>query len=306
MDGITAGLTRGTRIGLIVGLILLLVALSDGSWALGLIAVGVLIAVGRTVYLTRAKILRPWRWPADLRAQAEALARPIDPTPTRILPPHDKASLVAQVATSDGELSELIAERPAAWPWAVFASVLLQRRNAVQARLRGVASGYQPRAGRAALSGQVYTQTAQQALTRIADVVTQIEQFMLSPAFKGAFGEVDTDNGAQADADAVVGIANRLMDYHATLLEQAEACLQTPVESNVMVFVQDMGAFTLLPLVSYDGFISTMCTRIGEAQDLLPYTSGGVIELDQVILTMDVPDGLSDQISAHFRRFSTA
>jgi hypothetical protein len=141
-------------------------------------------------------------------------------------------------------------------------------------------------------------------MATILDVLAQMEQFMLSPAFKGAFGEVGTDGDAGADAEAVSGIANRLMDYHETLLSQAEACLQTPVESDTMVFVQDAGALSLLPLVGYDRFISTMCARIGEAQDLLPYSSGGVLELDQVTLKVDMPDGLSERVVAHIKRFN--
>jgi len=304
MAGITSGLSRGSRVGLTVGVLLLLMALGGKSWGLGLAAVAVLTVVGRMVYATPAKTLEPWPWPADLRAQAEALARPIDPTPKRILPPDDKASIVAQVATTKDALARLITEKPPAWPWALFASVLVQRRNAVAVRLRGVASGYQPRRGAAALSGQAYSQTAQRAMATILDVLAQMEQFMLSPAFKGAFGEVGIDGDAGADAEAVSGIANRLMDYHETLLSQAEACLQTPVESDTMVFVQDAGALSLLPLVGYDRFISTMCARIGEAQDLLPYSSGGVLELDQVTLKVDMPEGLSERVVAHIKRFN--
>ena len=304
MAGITSGLSRGGRVGLTVGIILLLMALGGKSWGLGLAAVAVLIIVGRMIYATPAKNLEPWPWPADFRAQAEALARPIDPTPKRILPPDDKASIVAQVATTKDALARLSAEKPPAWPWALFASILVQRRNAVAVRLRGVASGYQPRRGVAALSGQAYSQTAQRAMTTILDVLAQMEQFMLSPAFKGAFGEFSIDGGAEADADAVSGIANRLMDYHETLLSQAESCLQTPVESDTLVFVQDTGALSLLPLVGYDRFISTMCARIGEAQELLPYSSGGVLELDQVTLNVDMPDGLSERVVDHIKRFN--
>jgi hypothetical protein len=94
------------------------------------------------------------------------------------------------------------------------------------------------------------------------------------------------------------------MDYHETLLSQAESCLQTPVESDTLVFVQDTGALSLLPLVGYDRFISTMCVRIGEAQELLPYSSGGVLELDQVTLNVDMPDGLSERVVDHIKRFN--
>jgi hypothetical protein len=32
----------------------------------------------------------------------------------------------------------------------------------------------------------------------------------------------------------------------------------------VIVFVQDMGAFTMCPLAGYEQFIETMCTRFAE------------------------------------------
>ena len=211
--------------------------------------------------------------------------------------------MIAAVATTKEGLSRLIADKPPAWPWAVFTSVLVQRRNAVKNRLRAVVSGYQPRAGLLPVSGKAYSATAYQAMTTIGDIVRQMEQFMLSPAFKGAFGGGTGDD--DADSDAIVGVAKRLMDYHDALLVQAETCLQTPVQSEALVFVQDTGVFTLCPLVGYQQFITTMCARIGEAQDLLPYTSGGdVIGLDDVHLAITLPDGLMDRITSHIKRFN--
>lgn len=230
------------------------------------------------------------------------MARPIDPTPKRLLPPDGKASVIAHVATTKEALSRLIGDKPPAWPWAVFTSVLVQRRNAVQGRLRTVASGYQPRPGIPPLSGQAYSRTAYQAMTAIADLVAQTEQFMLSPACKGAFGA----NESSADPDAIVAIANRLMDYHEAFLTQAESCLQTPVQTEALVSVHDMGAFTLCPLVGYEQFIPTMCARIGEAQDLLPYTDGDtVVALGEVNLVITLPDGLTERIVAHIKRYNS-
>jgi hypothetical protein len=298
------GLSRGTKWGLFAGVFIVWSALANHSWLAGLAGVGVLAAVGWTVYSARVKTkaeLEPWPWPVDLRTQAEAMARPIDPTPKRLLPPDEKAAMVATVATTKEALAQLIADKPRAWPWAVFTSVLVQRRNSVQTRLRAIVSGYQPRGGSIPLSGNAYSVMAFDAMSAIADLVRELEQFMLSPAFKGAFGGGTGDE----DADAIVSVAKRLMDYHNALLGHAETCLQTPVNSEAFVFVQDMAAFTLCPLVGYQEFITTMCARIGEAQDLLPYTSGGdVIALDDVNLAIDLPDGLMERLMAHIRRFN--
>jgi hypothetical protein len=113
-------------------------AMSSGSWVVGLAGISVLAAIGATLYAAHTKTkaeLQPWPWPADLRAQAEAMARPIDPTPKRLLPPDEKTSMIAAVATTKDGLSRLIADKPPAWPWAVFTSVVVQRRNADKSRL---------------------------------------------------------------------------------------------------------------------------------------------------------------------------
>lgn len=300
------GLSRGTKWGLFAGLFMVWSALATHSWLLGLAGIGVLAATGGVLYSARVKApdeLEPWPWTPHLRAQAEAMARPIDPTPTRLLPPDTKAAAIAAVATTKETLAQLIADKPRAWPWAAFTSVLVQRRNSVQTRLRAVVSGYQPRGGALPISGKAYAAVAFEAMNGIVDLVRQLEQFMLSPAFKGAFGG-GTDEGG-ADSDAIVSVAKRLMDYHNALLGHAETCLQTPVNSEAFVFVQDMAAFTLCPLVGYQQFITTMCVRIGEAQDLLPYTSeGDVIALDDVNLAIELPDGLIERLMAHIRRFN--
>ncbi|MGV1004874.1 MAG: hypothetical protein ACOYEV_08935 [Candidatus Nanopelagicales bacterium] len=273
---------------------------------MGLIAIGLLAGVVWTVYnktVALSQTLQPWPWPADFRASVEAMARAIDPNPKRLLPQPEKAELVAKVAAAAEELARLIADRPAAWPWAVFTSVLLQRRTAVQGRLRAVASGYQPRPGLPQIDGQSYSQIAYRSMNAIADLVAQFEQFMLSPAFKGAFGEQGSEDSA--DADAIVEVANRLMDYHEAFLTEAETCLQTPVDREVLVFVQDMGAFALCPLIGYQQFIPTMCARIAEAQDLLPYTTGsGTVQLDDVNLEISLPDGLMERINGQIERFN--
>ena len=298
-------LSLGQKRALAAGIILLLAAFGGRSWLTGLVALALLAGVGWRVYTKTAALnrtLEPWPWPADFRAPVEAMARPIDPTPKRLLPPHKDADQVAKVATTPDELARMIADKPVAWPWAVFTSVLVQRRNAVQMRLRSVASGYQPHPGIAQIGGRDYSQIAYRSLSAITDLVAQCEQFMLSPAFKGAFGESDADSNA--DPEAIVAVAHRLMDYHDAFLAEAERCLQTPVERDILAFVQDMGAFALCPLIGYQKFIPTMCARIAEAQELLPYSDGGTLLLDDVSLEISLPEGLSDRVVGHIARFN--
>ncbi len=295
------GLSGAARVALVFGALLVFGSLSGGSWSGVLVGLALVAVPGWTMYSRGRAESEPWPMPADFRALAEGMARPIDPTPKRILPPDEKASLIAHVATTKQGLEQLIADRPPAWPWAVFASILVQRRNGIQTRLRACASGYQPRPGALPLTGQAYSAIAYEAMTTIADQLAQLEQFMLSPAFMGAFGPDERG----ADPDAVVAVANRLMDYHESFLRQAESCLQTPVLPEARVFVADMGAFTLCPLAGYEQFIQTMCARVGDAQDLLPYADpSAIVALDDVALAISLPDGLSDRVIAQVKRFS--
>ena len=90
----TAPLSRGQKRALAAGIFLLLAAFGARSWLTGLVAVGLLAGVFVTLYkknLALNQTLTPWPWPPDFRASVEAMARPIDPTPKRLLPPPEKA-----------------------------------------------------------------------------------------------------------------------------------------------------------------------------------------------------------------------
>lgn len=160
----------------IAGVLLLIVGLTNGSWLLGLAGLGVLVGFGWAWH--RAGQTKgdekPWPWPPDYRALAEGMASPIDPNPERIVPPPEKAAMIAEVVTTDEALQQLIADKPPAWPWAVFTSVVLQRRNGVQARLRTCASGYQPGSVASVMDGRAYPLMAYEAMETVADIVAHV------------------------------------------------------------------------------------------------------------------------------------
>ena len=287
---------------LIGGLVVLLGAATAGAAGTSLIGLVVLIPFAWSIYraVQQPGGFEPFPWPTDLRAAAQGMARPIDPEPKRILPKDQNAPEIAEVSVTQEGVDKLLADRPPLWRWAVFTSVLVQRRNAVQRRLRDCALGYQPRGGMRH-DGRSYSALAYQVMQEVADLVAQLEQFMLSPGFTGALKSFSEDDGAEPDA--ILHIANRLMDYHEGFLSQAERCLHATVNRDVIVFVQDMAAFTMCPLAGYEQFIETMCRRVAEGQELLPYAEGTVL-LDDVQLAISLPDGLAERITAHIRQFS--
>ena len=53
----------------------------------------------------------------------------------------------------------------------------------------------------------------------------------------------------------------------------------------------------------FEQFIETMCRRVAEGRELLPYAEGTVL-LDDVQLAISLPDGLAQRITAHIKEFS--
>ena len=205
------------------------------------------------------------------------------------------------MATTDTALARLIADKPPAWPYAVFTSVLVRRRNAVGDRLRQCVSGYQPRTGALPLSGQAYSSWPTGRYWRSptpsrrwnSSCSARLHRDQSNPAADGA-----------ADTDALVSIANRLMDYHEEFLTHAETCLQTPVEPDVRVFVQDLSAFTLCPWWATSSSSPRCATGSGMRRICCPTPRAVTSSLDDVNLTISLPDGLTERISAHAKRFT--
>lgn len=243
----------------------------------------------------------PWPWPDEFRAAVEHLSRPFGPRPKRLLPPDPSAATLAQVVSTQNELDRLLADKPPLWAWAVFASALLQRRNAVVPRLRDCASGYHPRPG-APLTARAYANLAREATRGIVEKRRQVSDFMQSPAFTAVVDDVSA--GRPVDPNAILHVTNRLMDYHGSFLGMAESCLQTPVDAGVTVLLKDTSALALCPLVGYDQFIVTLCHRVAEVRELLPYAHGREIAFDTVLLSLAFPRGLEDRVRSQIARFA--
>src|SRR5215212_9728646 len=137
--------------------------------------------------------------------------RAVHPSPDagRANEPLEESAAVAAVAYSSGDLAELLKEKPPCWRWAAFASVLLQRRAAVQGRLRDSALGFVETASVRLSSGIEVRYFVTERIEEITELVRQVEHFMLTPAFVAVFG--DPADEATADGDGIVHTANRLM-----------------------------------------------------------------------------------------------
>jgi hypothetical protein len=252
----------------------------------------------------RAEQQHRWTLRGDSRgvygaAGAKAM-RSVSPTPPEI-GSSDKASEpteVAAVAYTAEDLAKLVKEKPPCWRWAAFASVLVQRRAPLQARLHDSALGFTTPTGVRLHTGAEVKYFVTERMDELSRLVERVENFMLAPAFVGIFG--DPDDESTADADGIVHVANRLMDYLEQFLELSELCRAVSAPGQYADLMRDCARLADVPLEGYRTFIDEFVVRVGQMAELLRYAKG-TVEVDPVVLHMDVDDQLLARITRRLK-----
>ena len=277
-----------------------------GLGGAALILVGAGLLVGARAIRARA-LSAPAPQPLPV-TPAPVMPRPAgggpmsESAPPRIAPPGADL-VVATVVHTDAELHAMLGDKPPCWRYAAFVSVLVQRRDAVRSRLLDARTGF-ARPGTETVHGTLqaglfFTDRFEE-LSRFID---QIDDFMLSPAFREIFGGAfDEDT---ADAAGIVQAAHRLMDYHDGLLSLCERCRAVTVPAECRDLQRDFGLLTALPLEGFERFIGDFTERVAEMGDVARFATGNV-ELDPVELGVQDYGDLLATVSRQLRRFTTA
>ena len=230
------------------------------------------------------------------------LMRDISPEPPNLTPDAADGVTIAAVADTADGLNRLLTDKPPGWRWAAFASVLVQRRSAVNARIRDVRLGYATPGGRHAGSGGEVAHFVTASMDELVKLVGQTEAFMLTPAFMEVFGQRGDES--TADADGIVQVANRLMDYHERFLALAERCRDLDVPSRYSGLMRDGCQLMNIPLDGYNTFIDDFVDTIARMPDLMRY-GRGTVEADPISLHMNVDDQLLKRITKQIRAAAT-
>jgi len=222
----------------------------------------------------------------------EVLPAPVLPRPSVPRPAPEDIE-VAGVAYTQAELDAVLTKKPQCWRYAAFVSVLVQRRAAVAARLRDARLGFAEPSGETASTGFVVAHFFADRMGELSEIVEQVDDFMLSPAFGEVFG--DPHDGDFADAEGIVHTANRLMDYHDRLLALSERCRSVTVPHSYAELQRDAGLLMVIPLEGYTTFIDDFVGRVAEMHDVARYASGDV-QLDPVMLSITDDDELISSV----------
>ena len=215
-------------------------------------------------------------------AQGAELMREVLPAPALPRPAPEDIE-VAEVVYTQAGLDAMLKQKPQCWRYAAFVSVLVQRRAAVGARLRDARLGFAEPSGETASTGYVVAHFFTDRMSELSEIVEQVDDFMLTPAFSEVFG--DPHDGDSADADGIIHTANRLMDYHDRLLALAERCRGVTVAHRYAELQRDAGLLMVIPLEGYTTFIDDFVGRISEMHDVARYAPGDV-QLDPVVLSI--------------------
>ena len=201
---------------------------------------------------------------------------------------------IASLANTPEDLTTLIAKKTPGWRWAVFGSELVQRRDAVQSRLRDCRLGFTVSNGVHGYSGAEVGRYVTDCMDELARLVEQTEAFMLTPAFMEVFGSPSDES--TAEANGIVHVANRLMDYHDRFLVLAERCRDFQAPSRYSSLMRDCSALMLVPLDGYRAFIDDFVEVIAEMPDVMIH-GRGTVELEPVHLHMNADDQLLKRIT---------
>jgi hypothetical protein len=210
--------------------------------------------------------------------------------------------VIAALANTADELQQLLADKPPGWRWAAFASVLVQRRAAVSSRVRDVRLGYATPTGSHAGSGGEVAHFVTTSMDELVKLVSQTEAFMLTPAFTEVFGQHGDES--TADAEGIVQVANRLMDYHERFLKLAERCRDFDAPSRYSGLMRDCSQLMGIPLDGYNTFIDDFAEFIVRMPEMLRY-GHGTVEADPISLHMSVDDQLMKRITKQIRAAAT-
>ncbi|HYO02423.1 MAG TPA: hypothetical protein VET27_11340, partial [Mycobacterium sp.] len=169
---------------------------------------------------------------------------------------------------------------------------------AVRSRVRDVRLGYATPTGGYARSGLEVAQFVAARMDELVKLVAQTEAFMLTPAFMEVFGQHGDES--TADAEGIVQVANRLMDYHQRFLTLAERCRDFDAPSQYSGLMRDCGQLMNIPLDGYDTFVDDFTDFIARMPEMMRYARG-TIEADAISLHMSIDDQLLKRITRQVR-----
>jgi hypothetical protein len=179
---------------------------------------------------------------------------------------------------------ELLAQRPEAWEYLLYAGVLWQRRQVLEAKLLDHEIGYARRIGQHFDDSAAFT-LVKSAMTDFRACMSNVVRLVKQESRLRAFGLP----GQPGDPALIEHIANRFMEVYEEIIDTA-ARLRGAGVSNKMIPVMDAAAHMVdTPLKQISDFIDQLIVQTDRIPDQLARGEDVTIEL-ALTLTIDDED----------------
>lgn len=179
-------------------------------------------------------------------------------------------AVVAKIAYSEADRESLIKNKPPAWPHALFGSIMVQRRDALDDRMVEVRLGS---AHPDSLKWHDHS-VAAGMLAVVIDTFVRLAEGLMGFMTPARF-ELVFDRAAEInDHDSTIRTADLLMDYHRQYLELAEQvrlCSAPPETADIQRYIWGQ---IVQQLDMFDRLINNWVAMISAAEEALRFSSG--------------------------------
>lgn len=176
-----------------------------------------------------------------------------------------------QIVHDAAGLTKLAETKPHSWQWALFGSVLVQRRDALQEQLRDHSLGFAPQNGQRITELAELVQLIRNSMHDVQQNGHQLVKLVETPAFRAAFGE---PNELSDDPDVILHVATRVMDHYERYLQLARNVRGTAAPSDYINILDSCGRLSDMPMSGMDEFIDAYVRMVEEMPDLLIQAGG--------------------------------
>ncbi len=206
----------------------------------------------------------------------------------------DSEPRFAAVEETQEGLVALLHERPHSWRWAAFASVLVQRRAAMDMAIRDHRLGFAKPSGERINRFDELKALADNMVFDVEQVGQQLKHFVLTDAFTSVFGPEFDEGGA--DPDGIVHAATRLMDFYERYLQLAHRVRGVSAPAEFLNALDTCARLVDGPLSGLDDFIKDYVSLV-EALPTQVLAANGENLIQPISLDLDVDnDGLGELI----------
>ncbi|HYS41199.1 MAG TPA: TIR domain-containing protein [Pseudonocardiaceae bacterium] len=187
------------------------------------------------------------------------------------------------VPDNHDDVAALLAERPPAWEYLLFAAILRRGFTALEAKHRDHTLGYVPH-DQDCLDDERALSLVRTSGLRLDAVVASFNRMLSAQAQQAAFGRPDEP----ADPDRIVHLGERIVGVYDELLDWASALRVATIENPTLRRLADVTArFGDQPIAALRSFVAECVARIEAMPDQLRRGERVTIEL---VIMLSVPD----------------